>query len=141
MSQIIVLDTGVLGMLVHPSETGEPRECKAWLKQVVLRGAYVYVPEIADYELRRELLRMKSAESIKRLDELKTRLHYAPITTVAMLKAAEHWATARSAGKPTAEDKALDGDAILAAQSVLLSPIGRRDGGGYDQRRASVSVH
>ena len=48
MSQIIVLDTGVLGMLVHPSETGEPRECKAWLKQVFLRGASVYVPEIAD---------------------------------------------------------------------------------------------
>ena len=124
MSQIIVLDTGVLGMLVHPSETGEPRECKTWLKQLVVRGASVYVPEIADYELRRELLRMKSAESIKRLDELKTRLHYAPITTAAMLKAAEHWATARSAGRPTADDKALDGDAILAAQSALLPQSG-----------------
>lgn len=77
-------------MLVHPSEAGEPRECKAWLKQVVLRGASVDVPKIADYELLRELLRMKSAESIKRLDELKARLHYAPITTAAMLKAAEH---------------------------------------------------
>lgn len=31
MNPIIVLDTGVLGMLVHPSETGEPRECKVWL--------------------------------------------------------------------------------------------------------------
>ena len=111
-------------MLVHPSETGEPRECKTWLKQLVVRGASVYVPEIADYELRRELLRMKSAESIKRLDELKTRLHYAPITTAAMLKAAEHWATARSAGRPTADDKALDGDAILAAQSALLPQSG-----------------
>lgn len=121
MSQIIVLDTGVLGMLVHPAKAGEPRECKAWLKQVVLGGATVYVPEIADYELRRELLRMKSAESIKRLDDLKTRLHYAPITTAAMLKAAEHWATARTAGRSTADDKALDGDVILAAQSALLT--------------------
>ena len=41
-------------MLVHPAETGEPRECKAWLKQVVLRGVAVCVPETADYELRRE---------------------------------------------------------------------------------------
>lgn len=89
-------------MLVHPAETGEPRECKAWLKQVVLRGAAVSVPEIADYELRRELLRMKSAESIKRLDELKTRLIDVPITTVAMLKAAEHWAAARSSGRGAA---------------------------------------
>ena len=83
MSNIIVLDTGVLGMLVHPAETGEPWECKTWLKRVVLRGVLVYVPEIADYELRRELLRMKSSESIRRLDELKTRLRYAPITTEA----------------------------------------------------------
>jgi hypothetical protein len=61
-------------MLVHPTETGEPRECNAWLKQLDVRGFVVYVPEIADYELRRELLRMKGAASIKRLDELKTRL-------------------------------------------------------------------
>jgi predicted nucleic acid-binding protein len=124
LSRIIVLDTGVLGMLVHPAETGEPRECKAWLKQIILGGASVYVPEIADYELRRELLRMKSTESIKRLDELKTRLQYAAITTEAMLKAAENWATARNAGRPTADDKALDGDAILAAQSTLLAQPG-----------------
>jgi predicted nucleic acid-binding protein len=113
-------------MLVHPTETGEPRECKAWLKQLDVRGFVVYVPEIADYELRRELLRMKSAASIKRLDELKTRLRYAPITTEAMLKAAELWAAARSAGRPTADEKALDVDAILAAQSIQLSQAGER---------------
>lgn len=120
MSQLIVLDTGVLGMLVHPSDAGEPRECKAWLKQVVLSGASAQIPEIADYELRRELLRMKSEESVKRLDALKVRLTYVPITTAAMLKAAEHWATVRSAGRGTADDKALDGDVILAAQCALL---------------------
>ena len=124
MSNIIVLDTGVLGMLVHPAETGEPWECKTWLKDVVLRGVSVYVPEIADYELRRELLRMKSSGSIGRLDELNTRLRYAPITTEAMRKAAELWAAARTAGRPTADDKALDADAILAAQSTLLSQSG-----------------
>jgi predicted nucleic acid-binding protein len=124
LSDIIVLDTGVLGMLVHPAESGEPRECKTWLKRIVLRGASVYVPEIADYELRRELLRIKSSESIKRLDELKSRLRYVPITTEAMLKAAEFWATVRSAGKPTADEKALDADAILAAQSTLVPESG-----------------
>jgi predicted nucleic acid-binding protein len=124
LSDIIVLDTGVLGMLVHPAETGEPWECKTWLKRVVLRGVLVYVPEIADYELRRELLRMKSSESIKRLDEMKARLRYAPITTEAMLNAAALWAAARSAGRPTADDKALDADAILASQSTLLAQPG-----------------
>ena len=111
-------------MLVHPSEAGEPPECKAWLKQLVLRGASVHIPEIADYELRRELLRMKSDESVRRLDALKARLTYVPITTEAMLKAAEHWAAARRAGRPTADDKALDGDVILAAQCALLTQPG-----------------
>ena len=111
-------------MLVHPAETGEPRECKAWLKRLVLRGVVIYLPEITDYELRRELLRMERTESIRRLDELKVRLRYAPITTEAMLKAAEFWAAARSAGRPTADSKALDADAILAAQSTLVGDPG-----------------
>jgi hypothetical protein len=48
LSDLIVLDTGVLGMLVHPSEAGEPRECKAWLRRLLLRGASICIPEIAD---------------------------------------------------------------------------------------------
>ena len=67
---------------------------------------------------------MKSDESVRRLDALKARLTYVPITTAAMLKAAEHWATVRGAGRPTADDKALDGDVILAAQSALLTQPG-----------------
>jgi hypothetical protein len=41
-----------------------------------------------------------------------------------MLKAAEHWATVGVAGRPTADDKARDGDVILAAQSTLLTQPG-----------------
>lgn len=80
----------------------------AQVKKILLHGMSVYVPEIADYELRRELLRIKSSRSITRLDQLKVRLNYAPITTEAMLNAAELWAAARHAGKPTADEKALD---------------------------------
>ena len=48
----------------------------------------MYVPEVADYELRRELLRMSASKQISRLDSLKAEIGYAAITTNAMLKAA-----------------------------------------------------
>jgi len=46
------------------------------------------VPEIADYEVRRELLRADKLHGIDRLNLVKTTA-YLPITTAVMLKAAE----------------------------------------------------
>ena len=57
------------------------------------------------------------ASSLERLDQLKERLLYMPLTTSVMLKAAEFWADARKQGKPRGAVNALDGDAILAAQA------------------------
>jgi len=37
-----------------------------------------------------------------------------------MLKAAEFWATARNAGRQSADDASLDADMILAAQAIAL---------------------
>ena len=78
------------------------------------------IPEIADYEVRRELLRANKTRSLDRLNALKSALGYLPITTQVMLRAAELWAQARNMGKPTASDQALDADMILAAQAALL---------------------
>lgn len=82
------------------------------------------VPEIADYELRRELLRADKTKSIERLDQLKELIGYLPLTTGAMLVAAQLWAEVRNQGQPTASDKALDADVILAAQAILLEDSG-----------------
>jgi predicted nucleic acid-binding protein len=80
----------------------------------------IVVPEIADYEVRRELLRADKFRGIERLDLVKATFAYLPITTAVMLKAAQLWAQARKAGKPTADNAALDGDVILAAQAAIL---------------------
>ena len=80
------------------------------------------VPEIADYDVRRELVRAGKSVGISRLDRLKESLDYVPITTSAMLLAADLWAEIRRAGLPTAPDLALDGDVILAAQVLTYGP-------------------
>jgi predicted nucleic acid-binding protein len=114
---IVLLDTGPLGILVHPRIS---QDCQDWLKHILLKKYRVVLPEIADYELRRELLRLDNLARIKRLDRLKQRLEYLPLTTNVMLQAAELWAKARQKGKPTADPHALDGDVILAAQAMLI---------------------
>ena len=79
------------------------------------------VPEIADYEVRRELLRLGSPVALANLDLLAARLEYLPLDTVAMRIAARLWAQARATGQPTAPNHALDGDVILAAQAHALN--------------------
>jgi hypothetical protein len=80
------------------------------------------IPEIADYEVRRELLRRGSARSISALDRLEAAsAGYITITTQMMRQAAVLWAQARRAGMPMAPDPALDGDVILAAQAIELA--------------------
>ena len=79
------------------------------------------VPEIADYEVRRELIRIQSRHGLANLDAICARLEYLPLSTDAMRLAAELWARARQTGQPTAADPALDGDVILAAQSIVLN--------------------
>lgn len=116
---VVFLDTGVLGFLTNPSHSAEPTECKQWLDAILSRGAEVRVPEIADYELRRELIRNNSGKALARLDDLGQALGYVALSTPMMRRAAEFWANARSAGLPTAADHALDGDVILAAQVAV----------------------
>lgn len=123
MQRHVVLDTGVLGLVTHPSKRSEPRDCKEWLKTLLQQGVAFYIPEIADYELRRKLLHLDLSRAVARLDALKAAIGYLPITTAAMMKAAEFWASTRKAGIPTADPKALDADVILAAQTVLLGQL------------------
>ncbi len=120
MSRVILLDSGPLGMVTHPKATGVSHDCQQWLRLLLQRGEKVAIPEIADYEVRRELIRAGLVRSLRRLDDLKQTLGYIPIQTETMVLAARLWAEARQAGQPTADVKALDGDVILSAQARLL---------------------
>lgn len=112
-----VLDTGPLGRLTHPARYPQ---IVIWLERQLAKGIAIIIPEIADYELRQSLRLENLERSIVRLDKLKTLLVYLPITTPVMLRAAELWADARRRGRPTADPQALDGDVILAAETLSI---------------------
>ncbi|MGB3768474.1 MAG: hypothetical protein WA947_18100 [Phormidesmis sp.] len=121
MSRLILLDSGPLGFATNPKAKNLSLACQQWLESMLRRGEKVAIPEIADYEVRRELIRANLLNSLRRLDGLKQTLEYIPIRTETMLLAAKLWAEIRKRGKPTADSKALDGDVILSAQARLLN--------------------
>ena len=85
----------------------------------------IVVPEIADFEVRRELVRLGATASLRRLDDLCSSYDYEPITTGIMRRAAELWAESRNRGRPLADPHALDADVILAATAEAVAARGR----------------
>lgn len=121
MNRVIFLDSGLLGLVTNPKLSSEGTVCLQWMQTHITTGSRVIIPEIADYEVRRELLRANKVKGIDRLDELAEVLEYLPITTAAMRQAALFWAKARQQGQPTASDKTIDGDMILVAQAFTMA--------------------
>ena len=120
----IVLDTTPLGLLTQKKDIPEAEACRAWYASLLQVGCLFFVPEIADYELRREFLRQNNLGALSRLDFFNASVsdRYLPLTTPDVRLAAELWARVRNQGKTTAPPDALDGDSMIAAQSQRLDP-------------------
>lgn len=125
----LILDTSILGQLCHPAKTTS-KPAVEWITQILESGSEdrLFLPEICDYELRRKLIHLigkgqADQRSIDRLDELSELLEYLPLDTAVMRKSALFWAEARSRGKPTSPETALDGDVIVAAQASQVDGV------------------
>jgi len=118
----IVLDSGPLALVTQRKGVPSADTCKAWLAEHLANGTRIVVPEIADYEVRRELLRAGKTSSVARLDAFIAAVpdRYVALTSPTMRLAARLWADVRNKGLPTADSKELDGDVILTAQSLQL---------------------
>jgi hypothetical protein len=100
VSAAVILDSTPLGILCHPRQPPHVLACRQWVADLRAAGRRVIVPEIADYEVRRELIRLGSSVALTNLDGYGIQLEYLPLTTAAMRLAAELWAQARNAGQP-----------------------------------------
>lgn len=80
----LLLDSNVIGKICHPTKH---QDVRVWFGAAV-REHEVLLPEVGDYELRRELLRIGSRRSLRRLDELTRELRYVTVTTATWREAA-----------------------------------------------------
>ncbi|MEX0781989.1 MAG: hypothetical protein WD557_05015 [Dehalococcoidia bacterium] len=113
MTRLVLLDSTPVGMLVHTREQVRT-PVERWIGELA-SSSVVVLPEIILYEVRRELLRLDAAGSLRLLDALPSQFLYAPVTTSILLGASELWAQSRRRGRPTSGTRDLDIDVILAA--------------------------
>ena len=122
MSRVVVLDTGPLSLLASPVKSDLVRNANYWATGLLGAGVRLLVPSVADYEVRRELQRLKLAASLARLDAFEgaepDRL--IPINNVVLRAGAGLWADARNRGTPTGDPRELDCDVLIAAQALSL---------------------
>lgn len=76
-----MLDTSALGLLSHPNSSVSGPLTRSIASALLDGSTRIYIPEIADYELRRELIRAGKTKSLARLDALESKLDYLPLTT------------------------------------------------------------
>jgi predicted nucleic acid-binding protein len=125
MATNYLLDAGPLGLLAH-NRPARRIPIQNWLVQETISGATIYISEVADYEVRRELTRLIKAgqlpaSRLNRLDQLVSLFNYLPVSTAMWRRAADLWADARQQGLPTANTAALDADVLVAAQAAEVS--------------------
>jgi len=124
VARLVLLDAGPLGLAC--TRVGDPKadECRAWLAELRAAGVQVLIPAVAEYEVRREVLRAKATARLRELDDLRSRFDRLEISAEALDRAAEFWALLRNLGMPTAADADLDGDAILAGMAATCAGPG-----------------
>ncbi len=123
--RMVWLDAGPLGLVSNPRGGPEARACRDWARRLLGAGVRIFVSEVADFEVRRELTRKGADAGLRRLDAVREALEFAPVTSAAMLRASELWAESRRRGRPTASPLALDCDVILAAQALTAAAGGQ----------------
>ncbi len=70
MREFVLLDSGPLGQACRRYGIAAGDQCRLWIDSLMARAVEVVVPEVADFEVRRELTRVNAVGSLRRLDGL-----------------------------------------------------------------------
>lgn len=125
----LVIDTGVLGRICNPSLFETLFNIMKSMIAEDIDTVFI-LPEVVDYEERRKLQHLaryskdagtkaNAQEALRRLDIVHQTFTTAAMTNQVVREAAKLWALARSKGRPTASDKSVDFDVIIASHCRL----------------------
>jgi hypothetical protein len=81
--RIVVLDAGPTGIASNDPVRKSAARCLAWLSALDTAGTEIVIPAIADYEVRRELIRVGATDGEARLDALRSWLTFLPLSDTA----------------------------------------------------------
>ena len=122
---IVLMDSGIIGLVTNPYKQGESAACERWLLGLAAKGVYIVSSVLCDYEVRRNLIleseRTGNRDSLDNLDELNDFISLLSVSDESLKLASVLWAQSKLSGIPTAKDGSLDADLIICAQWRILS--------------------
>ncbi len=124
MDRYVLLDSGPLGLALCRRGTKDVDALRDRLAELERAGVSILIPAVIDYEVRRELVRVRATAKLKNLADMQQRFPILPVSGVAWFRAAEFWALSRRMGLPTGPDAALDADAVLAGCAATVGRPG-----------------
>jgi predicted nucleic acid-binding protein len=124
---IVLLDSGILGLISNPFKYGESGACEEWLFGLLARSITVVSSQVCYYEVRRSLLLQArlsgKTKSLENLDDLRSIIEFVSVDLETWIIATQLWADARLRGLPMTDNRSLDADIIICAQYQILSQI------------------
>ena len=75
--------------MANPTATPTALACNQWANDLLASNTRIIVPAIADYEVRREMIRAGKIIALHRLDVVRASLDFDPITQAAFDRAAD----------------------------------------------------
>ena len=124
MDRYVLLDSGPLGLAVCRHGTKDVDRLRIRLAELEMAGVSILIPAVIDYEVRRELVRVRATAKLNNLADMQQRFPILPVSGAAWFRAAEFWALSRRMGLPTGSDAALDADAVLAGCAATVGRPG-----------------
>lgn len=116
---IILIDSGILGILSNPNESELNVKCENWLYEKFLRGT-ILTSQVCKYEVKRSLLlnqkRNLQLAGINKLTELENLIDFISITEEDIEIACKLWVKSIIQGIQVAPEKDINFDIMICTQ-------------------------